>query len=74
MHVFGPFTYAPICLKNVCQASLPSFLLLVIFCLDQYQVEIASFSAHHLLLIDKPLVYELRVMAAVEMHLNATDV
>ena len=36
MHVFGQFTYVLVC-KNVCQASLPSFLLLEIFCFDQCQ-------------------------------------
>ena len=37
MHVFGQFTYVRIC-GNVCQASLPSFLLLAIICLDQCQM------------------------------------
>ena len=38
---FGPFTY--VCCEILLQASLPSFLtwvILVIFCLDQCQMEI----------------------------------
>ena len=34
-------------MENECHASLPSFLLLAMFCLDQCQMEIA-FSAQHL--------------------------
>ena len=45
VHVFGQFTYALIC-KNVCQASLPLFLLLAIFCLDLYQMEITCSTKH----------------------------
>ena len=57
-------------LENACQASLPSFLLLAIFCLDQCQMEIASASLY--LAVDNSLVDERRVMAAVKLHLNAT--
>ena len=66
VHVFG--TYVLIC-KNVCEDSLPSFLLLVIFCLDPCQL----FNSASLSLVgDHSLVHKLRVMAAVELHLNAT--
>ena len=66
MHVFG--TYVLIC-KNVCKDSLPSFLLLVIFCLDPCQL----FNSASLPLVgDNSLVHKLRVMAAVKLHLNAT--
>ena len=38
VHVFGQFTYVLAC-KNIFQASLPSFFLLAVFCLDQCQME-----------------------------------
>ena len=65
MHVFGQFTHVLIC-KNICQISLPSFLLLVIFSLDPCQIEISCSTKHH------SLAHELRVIAAVKLHLNAT--
>ena len=69
----GQFIYVLIC-KNVCQASLPSFLLLAIFWLDPYQMEIRYLfnSASLSLVEDNSLAHKLRVMAAVELHLNAT--
>ena len=51
---------------------MPSFLLLALFCLDQCQMEIACSAASLSLGGDNSLADKLRVMAAVELHLNAT--
>ena len=45
VHVFVQFTDVLVC-KKVCQASLSSFLLLTIFCLDLCQMEIACSTEH----------------------------
>ena len=70
VHVFGQFSYVLVC-KNVCQASLSSFLLLAIFCLDQCQMKIACLASLSLV-GDNSLAHKLTVMAAVKLHLNAT--
>ena len=63
--------------KIVCQTSLLLFLTwvsLVIFCSDQWLTEIVSSAQHQLSLVRRKLngAYELRVIAAVELHVNAT--
>ena len=45
-----------------------AILCMTIFCLDQYQMEIVC-SASLSLVGDNSLVYELRAMAAVELHI-----
>ena len=69
VHAFGLFTY-------VCQASLPLFLTrvsVVIFCFRSMPNGNRLFSSESLSLVpDKWLVHKLRVMATVELHLNAT--
>ena len=63
--------------KIVCQTSL-LFLLtwvsLAIFCSDQWLTEIVCSAQHQLSLVRRKLngAYELRVIAAVELHVNAT--
>ena len=71
VHVFGQFTHALIC-KNICQTSLPLFLLPVIFSLDPCQTEITCSTKHLCSTKHRSLAHKLRVMAAVKQHLNAT--
>ena len=62
--------------KTVCQASLIR-VNLAIFCLDQCQIEIFNSAQYQLSLVVVPrrynsLLHEIRVMAAVELYVNAT--
>ena len=79
LHVFEQFTYVLVC-KNICQASLPLFLLLLaaIFCLDQTPKGKANGNclfnnSVSLSLVGRnSMAHKRRVMAAVKIHLNAT--
>ena len=69
-HAFGLFTY--VCSEK-CQASLPSFNwqdFVYINVKWKMSVQLSIFVIG--MVGDKSLVYKLRVMAAVELHLNAT--
>ena len=75
VHVFGQFTYVLVC-KNVCQASLPSFLTTVniLFRSMPKQMENVCSTTQHLLsqVGGNSLAQKLRVIAAVKLHLNAS--
>ena len=62
--------------KNECQAPLPFFLTwvsLAVFFLDQYQMKLSvQLSTIVIVRRDNSLVHKLSVMAAVELHVNAT--
>ena len=63
-------------LKNECQAPLPFFLTwvsLAVFFLDQYQMKLSvQLSTIVIVRRDNSLAHKLSVMAAVELHVNAT--
>ena len=61
--------------KNVCQAFLPSFVLTDNVLFRSMLNGDCQFSSASLSLVgDNSLVHELRVLAAVKLHLNATYV